>query len=985
MAYQVSKMVGKPYLFYKIMVSIRKRIATPVAVMDAKFAGTPEPVPYKDRLTLDYQPIEKGGKWGGMFGCAWFNFKGQVPLSAKGKRIAAIIDVDGEGCIYNNEGDPVKGLARVMSVSDSLNVVSGKKIYFLPDNVAGGDLVDLWVDAGNNGNIACRDRGDAKFYKAEIAVVNESMYGLFFDMLTLLSLVVAYPSDSERYGSIMSVLNKAVKVVGNYSDDNIKRARVILSSELNKKTDREDDVVFYASGHSHLDLAWLWPIRETQRKGARTFANQLDLLERYPDYIYSASQPQLYKWMKEQHPGLYKRIKNMIEGGRLEPVGGMWVEPDCNVPSGESMVRQFLYGKRFFRQEFNKDMKVHFVPDAFGFNGALPQIMKKSGVEYFLTIKLSWNEYNAFPYHSFIWKGIDGTEVMAHMPPSGNYNMDLTGYYMLKSAEHYKQKSTKAASVLFGAGDGGGGPCEVQLEMLQRERSLEGMNVMKPSKVIDFFNELEKSRKNLPVWQGELYLEKHTGTFTSQSNNKYYNRKLEIALHDAEFLASVAHFTMGEPYPHDKFNKIWEEVLLYQFHDILPGSSINRVYEESVARYKVMLDEIKEIITSLLSKLKGKNGIGAYNTTSFEREEWLNTPEGWKKAKAAPYSSAVIKSEQWAEVGYDNDKIYSDKLNVQFNDNGEIISLKDKTEGREYARGLMNELSIYKDKKLFYNAWDISPEYINSKRGKFKLTGYNTFIDGPKVIRRNFLVYGKSSIVQDIILTAGKPYVEFNMEIDWQETLKMLRADFYPIDFGSEVMSDMQFGNIKRGTTTNDRKGYAQYEICAHKWVDVEKEGYGIALLNDCKYGHRVKDGLMSLNLLRSTVYPDKTADKGKHVFKYALYPHKGAALDSELIKLGYLFNYPLELAEKALEIKSLVSVDNQSIVIDTIKKSEDGEGLIVRMYESKGQTQKATIKTSLEGYKEYDVNLIEDIGSETTIENMTFAPYEIKSIVFKK
>lgn len=978
---QVTKMLIYPRWYKKLFFDIKKRIYIVIGKLNAEVIKSVEPIPFNELSNYKFEPISIGDKWGKFFDCGWFRFRGTVPEAYRGLPIAAIIDVKGEGCVMDKDGTPLKGTTRILSVSDGLNTVSGKKVVELGNNI---EDIEIILEAGNNG-FSNMNTGAAKLKRADIAVINKEMYDLYFDFLTLFTLMIGYAPNDKKHLEIKSSICKAAKVLCKYTKEEVKQAKDILAVELNKKS-YEDDLTLYATGHAHLDLAWLWPIRETKRKAGRTFSNQLDLMEQFPDYVYCASQPQMYKWVKEMYPKLYQKVKDRVESGNIEPVGGMWVEPDCNVPSGESLVRQMLYGKRFFRKEFNQDMKVLFLPDVFGFNGNLPQIMRKSGVEYFLTSKMSWNEFTEFPYHTFNWKGIDGSVVLSHMPPAGNYNSDTTGYYLNVIANNYKQKETGIASLLFGAGDGGGGPCEVQLEMLKRQESLEGVVKVKKSKVIDLFLELNKKREFLPEWKGELFLEKHNGTLTTQAKTKYYNRKIEIMLHKVEFLATMAWLLKGVDYPEDLINNTWEELLLYQFHDILPGSSINRVYAECVPRYQEMLKQLEEMRDSLCSKLTKGKSLSALNATSFKRGEWVNADGKWHYVDIEPYSSAELNnSVQPSKVGYDEFGIYSDKLKVKFWTDGSISSIEDVESAKEYAGSRMNRLSVYKDKRMYFDAWDINHKYVNKSPSFFKLKGYNTFIDGPKVIRRQFLSYNKSTIIQDIILTEGSPLVEFVTQVDWHERHRMLRADFLPSVFSDQVTCDIQYGAISRSTKTETLAEYAQFEICAHKWVDVSNKDCGIALLNDCKYGYRVKNGLISLNLLRSTVWPDKTADIGRHNISYALYPHSGDYKESELVKLGYAFNYPLEIFNGEMGIDRFVCVDNSDIVIEAIKKAEDKEGIIVRLYESKGREAKANLKLSLQGYKAYNVNMIEDVEGEIDIESLVFTPFEIKTILFLK
>lgn len=979
---QMLLMLSRPYYYNKIVRKVRSKIYTKVAPLQTQVVKSNEPIPFYELNNHAFEPIKRGEKWGKMFDCAWFKLHGIVPEEASGKPLVAIIDIKGEGCVMDNDGTPLKGLTTILCFSDALNSVSGKKVFDLSGSAVANEQINLLVEAGNNGIMGFYI-GQSKVKRAELAVVNQGIYDLYFDMVTLAAMLTGLDKNSERKEEIDNALNKACKVLKKYTDSEVQQARAILAEELSKQSD--DDFEFYATGHAHLDLAWLWPIRETKRKAGRTIANQLDLIYKFPDYIYCASQPQMYQWVKDIYPKLYDKVKEKVASGNIEPVGGMWVEPDCNVPSGESLIRQIMYGKRFFREEFGKDMKVLLLPDVFGFTGALPQLIKKSGMDYFLTTKMSWNEFNQFPHHSFNWQGIDGTSILAHCPPIGNYNSDLSGYSIKEAYSEYKEKDTKIASILFGAGDGGGGPSEVHLEMLNRQQNIKGSKKIKKSSVIDFFNMLNAKKDSLPIWQGELYLEKHTGTFTTQAKTKYYNRKIENLLHEVETLSTITYFRDGIEYPHNNLNEIWKELLLYQFHDIIPGSSIKRVYDECVPRYIEMYSDLKKMKAEILEKLSDNNTPATFNPTSFARDEWVENEGNWYKAKVQPYSVAEIKKEDCDKVSYDEFGIYSDMLSVKFWTDGSISSLIDKERGKEYAGTRLNRLAVYKDKRVHFNAWDIHHKYINNLRGYFKLIDTNTFVDGARVIRRNFMRYNKSTLTQDIILTAGCPYVEFVTTVDWHEKHKMLRANFEPSVFSDEVTCNIQFGNIKRTTRTDDLIGYAQYEIPAQKWVDVSADGYGLALLNDCKYGHRVKDGLISLNLLRSTVYPDKTADRGEQTFKYALYPHPNTAEESEIIKLGYTFNNPLEYIEKGFNLDSFVSVDNDSIIIEAIKKAEDSDAIVIRLYESKGKEAKCSLKLSLDGYKAYNTNLCEDIEGEVKVNKLNFGPFEIKTIMFVK
>ncbi len=463
------------------------------------------------------------------------------------------------------------------------------------------------------------------------------------DLLPLL------PPDSARAAEIREALAAARGALHKFSAAEAERARALLAPALGKRGD-DAGVTVSAVGHAHIDLAWLWPLRETVRKSARTFATALALMERYPDYVFGASQPQQYDWVKRHHPGLYARIKERVAEGRWEPQGAMWVEADLNLTGGEALVRQILYGKRFFRDEFGVEPACLWEPDVFGCSGAVPQLLAKSGVEFFMTQKLSWNWVTRHPHHTFWWEGIDGSKVLAHFPPEDTYNSSAAPRAVHKAATSFLEKSVSdRVLLLFGIGDGGGGPGEEHLEFLAREKNLAGLApvVQEPSHA--FFRHIAKDAARYPTWRGELYLERHQGTYTTQARSKRYNRKLELALRELEFASAMAAELAGHVYPHARLEEIWKEVLLYQFHDILPGSSIARVYDESLARYAALAAEIAELTAAADATLLGAIGRGAavrpvtvLNSLSWQRDEWLRLGAGWVRASVPPLGYAVI-------------------------------------------------------------------------------------------------------------------------------------------------------------------------------------------------------------------------------------------------------------------------------------------------------------------------------------------------------
>jgi alpha-mannosidase len=773
------------------------------------------------------------------------------------------------------------------------------------------------------------------------------------------------PDSSTRKASIIHSLYNAFLSTSNYED--VSNALKITACELEKNCGDECFSIS-AVGHAHIDLAWLWPIRETKRKGIRTFATALKNMDKYSDYIFGASQPQLYQWIKEAEPALYEKIKEQIKAGRWEVQGGMWVEPDTNLPGGESLVRQLLYGKKFFQDEFSIDVKSLWLPDVFGYSGALPQLLKKAGIKYFMTTKLSWNEFNQFPYHTFTWKGIDGTEVLVHLPPNDTYNSPANPQHILRSKEQYLEKGMgQNALMLFGIGDGGGGPGEEHLERLQREKHLSGLVPVKQEHSAQFFEKLDNGT-NYPVWNGELYFEKHIGTYTTQAKNKMRNRQLEFTLRNTELLCSLAMVWQKEYcYPQSELESLWKEVLLYQFHDILPGSSIKRVYDESLQRYECINQNLEQRISHLLcGEPEQSNSYAVFNSLGWEVSEWRKLNDCWVFVKAKPLSVSTIKMNpekpDFSQVKASDFNLENDVVSVKFNIDGSIAGVFDKTLQREALSGSGNVLSITAD-DIGADAWDFSPIIFDRKREGLELKQQHFYSDGPKAIAEFVWEYNLSTIKQCISITLGSKRVNIETEANWKESKKMLRASF-PINIHTkEATCDIQFGSIKRPTHSNTSWDAAQYEVCAHKYVDLSQYNCGVALLNNCKYGHRIKDNTIDIDLLRSTNYPGANADQGIHRFAYAILPHTGGS--SEVIRDAYEFNIPLLIkATSATRVpfagRSLLYCENKNVIIETVKKAEADGSIIVRLFEAFGSDGTVRMHFGFDVKSVQVVNLLE-------------------------
>jgi alpha-mannosidase len=987
-------------------------IYKPIANLQAACWVTAEPVPFEKRRTGKKKLVKPGQKWGGTWDCGWFNFKGRIPSSAPKKNLALLIDVKGEACLFDDKGTPVRGLT---AYHDHGNVdclgVHGKRVVHL-DRARPGETINIWVEAGVN-DLWGAAKGYGVLKEAQIALCNEQLRGLFYDYAVLLELLEVVPEDKTRHHSILHSLTNAAHQLFEYTEEEARRARKCLAGELAKKSGTAS-LTISALGHAHIDLAWLWPIRETIRKGTRTFATALYLMERYPDYIFGASQAQLYQWIKDHHPAMYQKIKKRIAQGRWDVQGALWVETDTNVAGGEALVRQILYGKRYFREEFNLDIKTCWLPDCFGFTGALPQLLKKSGVDYFLTTKLSWNKYNKFPHHTFVWQGIDGSEVLTHMPPFSHYNATAAPRDIHTHEKTYADKLiSDQAMMLFGIGDGGGGPGAEHLESLMRVKNLDGIAPVVQQGSEKFFRQLECRRDQYHTWCGELYLEIHQGTLTSQARNKRFNRKLEIALRETELSSVLALLGGKYEYPTGPLDALWREMLLYQFHDILPGSSITRVYDESLQRYRDMLKQTARLNaqadshwTKAVDISSAQRPAVVVNSLSWPRCEWINIQDKWHKVEVDAMGYAVVdraeKQVVPVKLTATTENLENELLRIRFAKDGSIKSIHDKQNRREVlaAGESGNKLTVYEDLMAHFSdeawgadsAWDFPAHYEEKKIGCFKLDSVEVFLDGPRAVLQQRRSFGDSLLIQRIILTAGSRRIDFVTEVDWKEARRMLRCSFPVAVRADEATCDIQFGTIKRPTHRNTSWDMAKFEICAHKWVDISQPDYGVALLNDCKYGYKVHGNVLDLNLLRSPGFPDPQADRARHEFTYSLYPHVGDHLQGKVARQGYELNMPLRVIPmkkntggKLPAKHSFLQIDAENVIIETVKKAEDSNDIIIRLYENSGASVKTKLQLGFSARSARRVNLMESDAQPIKMTanqlELSFKPFEILTL----
>jgi len=1009
----------KPYTRHQLdraLERIRDAVYTVVGRLDIRAWRTPEPVPYDQRTSGEELSLSVGDRWGDLFDCAWFNFTGQLPAEAAGKHVVLLLDVNGEMCVFDDQGNPQRGLTNVTSGFDLSLGMPGKRVLQFADSAQGGERVDIWADAGCNdlfGNLQV----NGEVSQADIAVCDNQVRSLYYDFEVLLDFLKVLPENSPRYQQILTGLHDVAHLIHEGIPASVARGSAILAPLLAKKGG-DPSLQISAVGHAHMDLAWLWPIRETIRKGARTFATALELIDRYPDYVFGASQPQYFLWMKEHYPALYARIKEQVAAGRIEPQGAMWVEADTNVSGGEALVRQVLQGKRFFREEFGVDIDYLWLPDVFGYSGALPQILKKGGVDYFSTQKLSWSLINPFPHQSFHWRGIDGTVVLTHMLPEENYNSPAAPRSVRRIEQNYREKGiSDRALMVFGIGDGGGGPGAEHLERLSRIKNLAELSPVTQESVATFLKKWEKDAPRFPTWVGELYLERHEGTLTTQASNKWHNRKLELALRELEWIASLAEVLAGDDYPSDLMRDIWRELLLYQFHDILPGSSIKRVYDESIARYETMREEVSTMIAERDNSLAAAIDTSSMtspavvqNSLSWERSEWLQMDENWLHATVPSMGYIAVDADSGdadiPSVAATVTSLENDLLRVQFGEDGAVISVYDKRLDRETIEPgqSANRLAVYQD---LGDAWDFPMDYAEQPPRYMELISSEPRVDGPRAILKQTYRLGHSELKQEIVLTAGSPRLDFVNHLRWRETQTMLRTSFPVAVHADEATFEIQFGHIRRSTHRNTTWDLARDEVAAHKWVDLSQRDCGVALLNDSKYGHKVKDNVIDLNLLRSVpctgprliqdadVAPGEPhgayTDQCDHAFTYSLYPHPGDHIEGGVIRAGYELNVPLRIIPTEAHpgdrpsSASFLQIGAANIVVESVKRAEDDDRIIVRLYEAEHRGTRTQVCFGFPIASAAEVDLMEENPSPLQVSGgsveIEFHPFEIKTL----
>jgi alpha-mannosidase len=996
-----------------------------------------EPVPAAEAFTAEYQPFPVGGAWGPPWDTTWFHIRGTVPDEWAGRQVALGFTIGNAGdtgfgaeALIWRDGQPAQGLS------------PNHREYVVTREADGGEDVDLYIEAAANPRspfgtnpwplLLPEPDGAPLFTLQRVDLhLRDPEYDQFWhNFRVLVDLMSELPDDSPHFARICAGLDRACNLL-DLPDigDSWRPAQEILVELLSERAAPDVHRVSMV-GHAHLDTAWLWPLRETIRKCARTFSTVLELMKRYPEYRFVVSQAQHLAWMQQHYPDLWARMKERIAEGRLEPTGSMWVESDCNIPSGESLVRQIFYGKKFYRQELGIETNDVWLPDVFGYSAALPQIMRRSGIRWFLTQKLSWNQYNVLPHHSFWWEGIDGSRVFTHFPPADTYNGNVTARELRFLVENFKDHDRSTRSLyLFGHGDGGGGPTAEMLESARRLADVDGIPRLTIESARTFFTEAEAEIKDPAVWAGELYLEYHRGTYTTQAATKLGNRRSEFGLRDGELWASLA---PAGHYPATELEELWKLLLLHQFHDIIPGSGIHWVYQDTARDHAHILAETSRLTQGALDSVvdaidtSGRtHPVIAFNSLSHDRKELVlvDAPAGTRGVLGASGQVHPIQHHDDGRAimmvsvpacGYEvydlvteeppptpraaatDRTLENESLRVELDDTGSLSSVFDKVAGREVlapgSRG--NLFQLFPDYPNFYDAWDIDRFTFDKSVDLDEVESIQAVEVGPlragiRVIHR----FGRSSISQIIRLDAGSRSIEFDTDVEWHETNRLLKVAF-PVDVRSlRATYEIQYGHVERPTHDNTSWDVARFEVCAHKWVDLSEPGYGVALLNDCKYGHDISGHVIRLSLLRASTWPDPEADRGHHQFRYRLLPHAGDLRETGVIDAGYDLNVPVRMVDTTPHAGTLpasgsfLSVDADHVVVEAVKQSDHESGaLVIRLYEAWGQRGPVTVQLPWKPARVTRADLLERELGELPFEDraITFdiSPFEIVTLV---
>ncbi len=995
-----------------------------------------------------YEAAPVGCTWGRHWGTTWFRSVVEVPRACRGRRV----------------------YYRHLSVAEKLLFVDGKPWAgmdlrhpeaLLLAYARGGETMQLDIEAYAGHPFPGVDGYDPRMRTlhsvgsapdmpppltldaSDLVVEREAVCGLYYEANILLKTALALDENSLRRATILDQLNKAIDLIPMHWDteeelESAARAAQKQIAPLLKQRNAPTTPSVGIVGHAHIDVGWLWPVRESIRKAARTFASALNLMEDYGEFRFIQSQPALLEMIEDHYPDLMARIRKRVREGRWEPNGGMWVEADCNVTGGESLVRQFLEGRKKTAALFGYKSDTLWLPDVFGYSAALPQILKGCDIQNFVTSKINWNDTNRFPCDTFWWRGIDGTEIFTHFitTRTNGYNAETYPEIMWESWRHVQHKEAQDATLVsVGWGDGGGGPTRETIEHAARMKDLEGCPKTDWVNVSLFLKQMREQRIERPRWVGELYLELHRGAYTSQARSKRWNRKLELLLREVELYSAMA-MADGLAYPADPLQRHWRTLLTNQFHDILPGSSIRQVYETAEAQYAQMEQDLTALRQAALARLAARfapdtegQACLLANALSWPRDDvaWIDAP-GFNAAVdaegnplpcqpvdgglavrarvdslgAAPIALRKKNGESPSPFQYTGKTLETPHYRVTFDKTGKIIGLYDKAADREVVQEgrRLNDLYSAEDLPVFWDAWDIDADYRGRIRVEDTMLSREATADGPLMfaLRSRYAIGKASSLVQDMIFYAHSRRIDFRTEVDWHERHTLLKAGFPVNVLAEQCRCEIQFGHVERPMHRNTSWDQARFEMCAHKWVDVSEGDYGVALLNDCKYGHDTLEGMVSITLLRSATCPDERAEEGGHRFTYALLPHEGGFRVDTVVREAYALNAPLMAlrieapadgawtapANGATQSVEFCSVSNPNVIVETVKKAEQDDAIIVRVYEAGKTRGPVTLAFSRPIRKATECNLLEERDQSVSLRDNAIQcrirPFEIKT-----
>jgi alpha-mannosidase len=982
-----------------------------LATLDLNGFVTRKQLTPEHALKHKFHPMPVGTTWGAKWEYGWFQCNLRLPDRAAGRRIvlymnpAAKPGEDGECLVWANMKIVGSyGWAR-QGITLSRNGIPGENFSILVEAYAGHGPLVMGGGPLRYGHESVPEPGRTQVAVGEshFGIWREQAYQLALDFTTLFELRNRLDQSSLR----VSEIDQGLKDVTLLIDLELPEPEMLETINLGRERLRSllscvngsTTPTFFAFGHGHLDVAWLWPWSETERKIARTVINQLILMDEYPDYRFLQSQPQLYLMLKNHYPELYERFKKALFAGKVIADGAMWVEADTNITGGESLIRQIMYAKQFFKQEFSMDMEVMWLPDVFGYSGSLPQILISCGCTSFATQKIAWMYHGGdpFPYNTFLWEGIDGTTIPTHIFTDYN-SQTRPGNILDRWETRFQKDGINSMLLAFGWGDGGGGPTRDHMEFLSRAKDLEGLPRVKLSSPREFFADLKRQGLPKERYVGELYFQAHRGTYTSQAKTKLGNRRSEFALREAEFWGTIAHSTIGHAFSSNDLKLSWHKLLLNQFHDILPGSSIHRVYEEANAAFsQVIADASKNAHSAAmtLTNLKATDSVTVFNSLSWERTELINLPQGlvpvtvpacgWTTLNNRIQSKSASKRGHSYKVTETN--LENNLLLASLNDRGELISLVDKETGIDMMAGAGNRFCLYKDIPARFDAWDIdsmTENLLMTTEEPVHLEIINPS-DELVIIKLTRKIHA-SDLTQLISLRKNKRRIDFETTINWQESHKLLKVAF-PINIhANEAIHEIQFGHIRRPNHRSRPFDADRFEVCNHKWSALAEENRGVAILNDCKYGINVLDNSMNLTLLKSALAPDPVADKGIHTFTYAIYYWNCSFGDSEVIREAYELNCPLMLLPGAGGEASIFNLDAENIIIETVKMAEDGSNdIILRMYEAKRNLTHCILSTTLPINKVSQTDMLERFQYDTSFIkgkiDLDFRPFEVKTL----